>query len=360
MENTTQHTLDKRVLAVAKNIENGRFPSKEDFLNVYDKYHSRADICKIFNICASTFKKLAKYYGLPPKDRCVCAEDYIIRKEKIAKSLDEKYGPLGSETRNVFYQKNKEKMQKTCLEKYGTINPSELDFVKEKRKMVFLDKYGVENPMQCQAIFEKASKTNEERYGYKYTVICPEIQEKIKKSILEKYGTLNVMELPEIREKAEKTNMERWGFKTPLSNPEIRKKGFETMSKNGQQAVLSSSQQNYINNLFGGQLNYLIEYYHVDSFLIDENIGIEYSGSGHDVSVRSGREARERFEAKEMARKKYFINHKIPILEFIYKKDILPSDEILFGFLNDFRENVKNGNLYMCVDIDSLEVKEII
>lgn len=360
MENTTQHTLDKRILAIAKNIENGRFPSKEDFLSVYDKYHSRADICKIFNICSSTFKKLVKYYNLPPKDRCVHAEDYIVRKEKIAKSLDEKYGPLGSETRNAFYQKSKEKMQKTCLEKYGTINPSELNFVKEKRKMVFLDKYGVENPMQCQAIFEKASKTNEERYGYKYTVICPEIQKKIKKSILEKYGTLNVMGLPETREKVEKTNMERWGFKTPLSNPEIRKKGFETMSKNGQQAVLSSSQQNYINNLFGGQLNHLIEYYHVDSFLIDENIGIEYSGGGHDVSVRSGRETREHFEAKEMARKKYFINHKIPILEFISKKDILPSDEILFGFLNDFREKVKNGNLYMCVDIDSLKVKEII
>ena len=127
------------------------------------------------------------------------------------------------------------------------------------------------------------------------------------------------------------------------------------MLNNGIQAVLSSSQQIYINNLYNGELNYLFEYYHVDSYLMKDNVIVEYSGSGYDLSVRIGRETREKFEGREKARRNYFINRKIPVLKLVSKTDKLPDDEKLLEILSKAKELFSQGVLYYCVDLDTLK-----
>lgn len=173
---------------------------------------------------------------------------------------------------------------------------------------------------------------------------------------MERYGVPYSGMAPSTTQKRNETNLERYGYTCALSNPEIRKKGFETMSKNGTQAVLSSKQQEYLNQLFGGELNYLYGYYHIDSYVKEDNIGVEYSGAGHDLSVRTGRENKVHFEGKEKARKNFFKNNGLPILEFFSKKDKLPSDEELIVYYNEAKQKFAEGYLYCSV---SLETKEI-
>lgn len=125
------------------------------------------------------------------------------------------------------------------------------------------------------------------------------------------------------------------------------------MSEKGKQAVLFSSQQKYLNDLYQGKLNYLFEFYHVDSYLEKDNIIVEYSGSGHDLSVRLGKETKEHFEGKEKARRNYFRNKKIPILEFLSKTDKLPEDNILLEYLSKAKQKFSEGILYYCVNLDT-------
>lgn len=79
------------------------------------------------------------------------------------------------------------------------------------------------------------------------------------------------------------------------------------------------------------------------------------------MSVQLGRETRERFEGKEKRRKTYCLRHNLPIIEFVSKTDKLPQDEILIEYVEDFYQKTLNdGTMYMCVDLDSLGIKEII
>lgn len=357
MENFNLKMSNK--LSFEEKIEIGVYPSKQDFSRAYMGNMNREQICKYFDISISTFKKLRNFYQLPPKKRVVDKSTYIQRVIKTKQTLNERYGEYDSPERRRFYDSVLYKAIKTNLAKYGDVNPMCLPDIQEKAKATNFERYGVGNAMQNKEVQSRASKTDLEKYGVKHHISSKIVRDKASKTILSKYGTLNVTGLPQIQEKIKRTNLERYGAEYGLQNPEIRLKGYTTMDNNGVNAVRASSQQVYINNLFEGQLNYLYGYYHIDSYVSKYNIGIEYSGGGHNLSVKIGKETAEHFEKKEKCRRKYFYNHKLPILEFISTIDKLPSDEILLNYLTSFVEMVSNGILYVCIDLDSNKIIEI-
>lgn len=328
------------------------YPSKEEIENLHRQDLSREEICKILNISASTYKKLRRYYNIPVKRKKVDLSTYPKRRVKIEQTLNERYGEAGSLKRINFYNKRKIKQEETCLAKYGVADPTQLPEFVNKRKQTNLERYGVDNPMQNIEVRQRALKTDLEKYG-SYHISSPIIREKSKQTMLEKYGVEYPAQCPEIFQKLENTNMIKYGNQCCLANPEIKAKAFKTMTLNGQEAVLSSSQQRYLNELFHGQLNYLFTYYHVDSYLAEDNIIIEYSGRGHDLSVRLGKETQEHFDGKEKARRAYFRNLNIPIIEFYSKTDKLPSDDILIQHFLDAKLKFSTGVLYYCVNLDT-------
>lgn len=335
-------------------IENGIYPSKEDIELLFQQGLTCKEICEKFNISISTYKKLKKYYNISKKKRIVCKESYKGRGEKISKTMELKYGPKGSETRKKYYEQRYEKTKKTYKIKYGVENPGCLSEILEKRKQTCIMKYGVDNPMKVKEIQKKAQQTDFIKYGQKFHIASDSIRQKINQSLIQKFGTLNFQSTKEVTRKRESTNLNKYGAVSPFGVPELRKKAYETMLKNGKQAVLTSSQQIYINKLYNGQLNYLFEYYHADMYLIDDNIVVEYSGRGHDLSVRLNKESREMFDGKEKARKNYFKNRNIPVLELVSKTDKLPKDEILLNILEEAKQLFKKGVLYYKIDLDAI------
>lgn len=336
-------------------IENGIFPSKQQFIDIHDKNMSRQQICDYFGFSVSTYKKLRKYYNLSPKKRVITVPFSEERKKATQNTLIQRYGEYGSEQRNEFYKRGSQKAKETCMLKYGFENPSLVPEFVDKRINTYIERYGVDNPMKSEHIRNKALETDIEKYGG-YHISSPETRKKSQETILQKYGTLNIWDVPSIIKKRDLTNFARYGNTCVLCNPEIREKGYQTMLQNGIDAVKSSSQQIYINNLFGGMLNYPYGYYHIDSFLEKDGIGIEYSGGGHDLAVKTGRYSEQEFLGKERARKQYFLNHKIPILEFISLKDKLPDDEILISYLNMAKTFFQQGGLYYKVDLDNFSI----
>ena len=334
------------------------YPSKDEIINLHNKNYSRKEICEYFNFSESTYKKLRRYYNIPIKQQVHVydEEDYKKRTEKTQKTLDEKYGEKGTATRQEFYRQNRIKSQQTNLKKYGVFDASHTEEANKKRIDTYLNKYGVDNPMKDKDVQQKAQQTDLIKYGSRYHINAEEVQEKARQTIKEKYGTRSEM-LKQFTPKKEQTNLKKYGVKCVANNPEIRKKILLDMQKKGNDPTLSSSQQRYINSLLGGELNFLVDYYHIDSFVERDGIGVEYSGSGHDLSVRIGRETPEHFAGKEKARKNFFINRKIPILEFVSKTDKLPSDETIIHFYEMAKKKFLETNfLYCCVKLDTNEI----
>lgn len=172
---------------------------------------------------------------------------------------------------------------------------------------------------------------------------------------LKKYGTKHNVTSESIK-KMQETMLIKYGAKGSTGSLEIREKINKTMFLNGKESgVFTSKQQIYINKLIGGELNYPVGPYHVDIFLLEQNIGIEYSGSGHNLGVRIGRISQKQFDSQEKARYNYFKNHKIPIIEIFSKNDKLPSDDILLKQIYKAINYIKtSASLYYIIDIDNI------
>lgn len=268
--------------------------------------------------------------------------------------MEARYGTPGSEQRKAFYAKNRAKIRATNLKRYGVANSAQVPHVIEQRKQTCLSRYGVDNPMKNQAIQEKVMQTDLARYGTAHHITAAAVIAKATQTKIRKYGSTNVFVDPAIVAKRRSTNLARYGVEHVLQSQEIRAKGYQTMSDNGVSAVLASKQQRHLAALYHGNLNHLIGYYHVDCYLEQENIAVEYNGSGHDLSVRLKRETIERFMQKEHARYAYFANHNIPVLVLVSKTDRLPSDNILLQCLQDSIRQFREGKKYIEINLDSL------
>ena len=235
-------------------------------------------------------------------------ENYAQTKEcrvKMENTMESRYGVKYAFQDESFYNSYKD----TCVERYGK------DYRKnfaEKASNTFYQKTGYHNPLESPNIRKKIEETCVEKYGVKNPFGSAEIKEKIKNSFIEKYGVENPNKIPEIREKISKT-----------------------LYKNSSQK--SSTQQQYLCNLYSGILNYPISCYNADIYLSNDNFVIEYDGGGHDLNVRLGHLTQNEFNQKEIVRNNIIKRNGYKQMKIISSTDKLPSDDVLLKMLSDAR-----------------------
>lgn len=227
------------------------------------------------------------------------------------------------------------KHEQTILKKYGVKSYTQTKEHHEKVRQTSLEKYGVEHPLQSQTVIDKRMTTNLERYGVEHFPQTKEFKEKQANAMIEHYGTTSVTSLPEVKTKIQQTLLNNYGVLNPSQSPEIRAKISQSFYKNSSKQC--SKQQFYLNNLYGGSLNYPISYYNVDICLVEDNLVIEYDGGGHNFAVKQGSMTQEEFDHKEFVRYNIIKREGYKQMRIISLNDKLPSDSVLFQMLKEAR-----------------------
>jgi hypothetical protein len=155
------------------------------------------------------------------------------------------------------------------------------------------------------------------------------------------------------KNKKVQTNLIKYGVEHTLSDNEVWLKTRKTLYKNGN--VPSSTQQDYLYKIFGGELNYLVENINVD-ILLDNLIIIEYDGSGHDLSVKYCSITQEQFNKKEIRRSYFLKNKGYKIIRIISTKDKLPLDDTLLLMLDYAKEYLSTNHSWIHFDIDNQKI----
>jgi very-short-patch-repair endonuclease len=212
----------------------------------------------------------------------------------------------------------------------------------EKEKEIFLQKYGVSNPVKLKEIREKMCHTNLERYGVKYPLQNRDILDKRDETCIKRYGTKDPLSLDYFKEKFKESNLKIRGVENPAQCPEVKEKISATMYKNNSQKT--SSQQLYLYDLYGGELNYPIGYFNIDICLLEEKLAIEYDGGGHMLNVTTGRETLEEYNQKTLVRNNIIKRKGYKQIRIISSHDYLPSDEILLQMLEQAKEYFNTTN----------------
>lgn len=209
-----------------------------------------------------------------------------------------------------------------------------LDCVSKKRAEVCMIEHGVDNVMKL-----------------------PECREKVKNTNLKKFGTIAPCQNEEIKKKMSETCKQKYGCDWAIQNEEVREKVAKTWEeKYGSELFVTmvSRQQKYLHNLYGGELNYRVGKYFVDIFFKNENICMEYSGSGHNLAVQFGTLTEEEHSKRERIRTNFILSQGHKFFEIISYTDKLPSDEELFKIKNHGFEILKTYNEYT-INLDTME-----
>lgn len=222
--------------------------------------------------------------------------DYVRRVKEVDKMA----------CRNCFTKK----VEDTVLLRYGATSYAKTDECQEKMKNSLMLKYGVEHYSKTQEYKEKWLNTCKEKYGDNYR---------------KKFAN-----------KAFETFREKTGYDYPSQSPDVREKVTQAFYKNASQKT--SKQQQYINNLYQGILNFPIKYYNADIYLPNDNIIVEYDGGGHSLSVIMGKETIEKYTYKETVRYNVIKKEGYKQMRIITSKDTIPSDKILLQMLSEARQ----------------------
>lgn len=209
----------------------------------------------------------------------------------------------------------------------------------KKTEDVMLYKYGVKNTSQLEETKRKKCKTCKEHFGCEHPMQSDKVMRKAKISMVENYGVPHNFQREEIK------NIVR------LANSHVR---FE----NG--TVPASKAQKYLCSLYNGILNYPVGYYNLD-ILLENDIYIEYNGSGHDMNLRKGQITKEEYQRKEIARYCYIKKYGYKEIIFDNISDKLPSDEILLdikrGCVEYFELNPKAHWIRVNLDTGKITTK---
>ncbi len=271
--------------------------------------------------------------------------------EKIKQTNLLKYGVENPLSNKDIIQKRKE----TNLIKYGVENCFQNLETQNKIKETNIEKYGVDNPLKNSKIRDKMKSTNLEKYGDEIMFKTIHFKEISIQTCLDKYGVENYRQTEECTQKIIDTNLERYGCQFPIQNNEIKEKMLNTLYKNGNQKC--STQQNYLNNLLNGELNFPVNNCSLDIAFPEENIYIEYQGSGHDLTVQLNTTTQDEFNKKERKRY-YFLKAKgWNFIEIISRKDYLPQDEILLLMIDYAKDYLSTGHSWITFDIDNYNIK---
>lgn len=292
------------------------------------------------------------------------------------------------------------KQKEICMKKYGVESTTKLDWVQEKMKKTCLERYGVENALQNEEIKQKVKNTNLERYGTTCALSCKEIRDKSKQTCLERYGVTNYSKTDEYKEKIKQTSLEKYGVEHPFQSKEVKDKIKESFknnygthnmqSKEGykqyKQAIIKkygvdniskvdsvkekirkslhdngtapkSKNQVYICNLVNGDLNHNVGYFLLD-IALDNNIYIEYDGSGHDLRVKRGSITEKQFKKEEVSRKLYLQNLGWKLIRIISKRDKMLEDSLLLSLINEAKNYLlTTDHTWVEIDIDNRSFK---
>lgn len=156
---------------------------------------------------------------------------------------------------------------------------------------------------------------------------------RIQEVCLERYGYKTPSQSPEYLEKVKTTCAEKYGCEHHLMSKNIRSKIVKSLSINNE--IKTSAQQRYLNQLYGGELNYPCDFYSLDVFLPEYKLDIEYDGGGHNLAVKRGEISQEEFNQKEIIRGKYVRSKGYKQMRIISPHDHLPSDKVLNDMLNE-------------------------
>lgn len=209
--------------------------------------------------------------------------------------------------------------------------------------------------LYCGKIFKKSWRKYLETKNKCCCKQCKDI--KMMETSLEKYGNICSLRNPIIQEKSKDKNMKKLGVQYPLQNKNVLIKCRKTLYENGNNTTPTSKQQLYISELYGGILNYSIDVYFAD-ILLDDNIVVEYDGSGHDLEVKLNKLTMFDFNKKEIERENIFINCGYKILRIMCNDDKLPNDDILLK-LKDMAYYLLNGYTYN-VMVCNTQTQEIV
>ena len=206
----------------------------------------------------------------------------------------------------------------------------------------------------------KTKKTNLEKYGVENVFQNAEFQEKQHQTVLKKYGYTNVFQNEDIKNKIKDTCIKKYGVFNPMQNKQISQKSYQKMceTKFYNDTQICSKQQRYIQSLLGGILNSPYEHLWLDIFFKEDNIYLEYNGSGHDISVKYNKITQDEFNEKEIKRYKFLKSRGLKQIVIESKHDILPKDDVILS-IKDYAFYVLKNNFsnYIVFDIDNNIIK---
>ena len=221
------------------------------------------------------------------------------------------------------------KMRDTCLELYGVESSMHIPGVAEKMSEMWKERYG--DPEYHARIVDKRRNTCIEKYGVDNPMKVKEFVDKCQENgiatCLKRYGVKNAMENPEIYQRQRDSCEKKWGVCSSLMVPEIKEKGKVTMYENS--SCPSSKQQRYVCDFYCAKLNYPFGATNLDMYFEDSDIYVEWDGSGHNLSVKYGRETEDEFKEREIKRYKFLRSRGLKMFKIISEKDRVPSDEKL-------------------------------
>jgi len=145
-----------------------------------------------------------------------------------------------------------------------------------------------------------------------------------------------------------------------MGNKDIQNKVFtsraNTLYKN--KTAMTSTQQIYLHNLYGGELNFPVNGINLDIAFPNDKIYIEYDGSGHRMSVTIGNETEKEFLNRERIRFFGLRRQGWKVIRIISEKsrDKIPSDDKLFEMFNYAINYFNTGHTYIKFDIDNSKI----
>jgi len=147
------------------------------------------------------------------------------------------------------------------------------------------------------------------------------------------------------------TNIKRYGVEYPIQLEEFKAKQRNTMYKNN--SAPSSKQQNHINDILNGELNYPVGHCSLDIAFPNEKIYIEYDGSGHELQVVFKSITKDEYINKERKRKYFLKKNGWQEIKIISRKDKLTSDHMLINMIDFAKEYLLTGHSWITFDIDN-------
>lgn len=173
----------------------------------------------------------------------------------------------------------------------------------------------------------KITQTCLVKYGTEYPAQNLEVNTRKKQTYLSNYGVDQPSNRKELQQRRKETCLVKYGVDYPAKSEKIKQKTARTLHATGTGPC--STQQKYIHDLIGGELNYPVGRCMLDIAFPEDGIYFEYDGGGHDLLVKRGDITQKQFEHKELKRSHFLHKKGWKKICLVSRKDFLPADSML-------------------------------